>query len=123
MSSKSSHLLTWLHLSAVVWSFTPVSPPRSTPCHFPCSYAHDHYLDLLLFRPILVVDDLSHFSRLLCGLGDGDTLGFQGSDVLLSGGGPYIAHICLPEINGFKLWVLLLVGDDSFDHLVTQSIS
>ena len=68
---------------------------------------------------------LSHSFWLLVCLGDGETLGFQGSDVLLCTGGEVtiVPVSCHEKINAFKVRVLLLVGDDSIYHLVTQSRS
>ena len=67
-----------------------------------------------------------HFRVLLSSLCDGETLGCQGSDVLLSGGGEdgvVEVFSYAGEINVLEVGVLLLVGHDGAQNLVALSLS
>ena len=69
--------------------------------------------------------ELIHFGLLVKRLCDGETLGSQGSDVLLSRGGEVgvvvvvkILGSCALDINVFEKRVLLLIGHDRTNDFV-----
>ena len=71
---------------------------------------------------VIWVEALYVFRPLLFCLYNGDTLGFQGSDILPCGGGEVVVAIAsyFIEINVLKAWVIFLILHDSTHHLVTD---
>ena len=87
------------------------------------SHIHSHgcFYSGSSYTILVTIVALVHFIILLVCFCDGETLGCQGSDVLLSGGGKVLVEMasCIAEIDIYEVRVLLLVGNDGTHHLVT----